>query len=78
MADSDHAMERPTLTEWVAAGLATMAVAAIVWLAIVDADPAGRTALTGLAGAASSYFLTPKLRAPNGNGNGKPPTPPAP
>ena len=71
-------MERPTLTEWVAAGLATMAVAAIVWLAIVDADPAGRTALTGLAGAASSYFLTPKLRAQNGNGNGKPPTPPTP
>ena len=78
MADSDHAMDRPTLTEWVAAGLATMAVSAIVWLAVVDADPAGRTALTGLAGAASSYFLTPKLKGTNGNGNGKPPTPPAP
>jgi len=78
VADSDHAMDRPTLTEWVAAGLATMAVSAIVWLAVVDADPAGRTALTGLAGAASSYFLTPKLKGTNGNGNGKPPTPPAP
>ena len=78
MADSDHAMDKPTLTEWVAAGLATLAVSAIVWLAVVDADPAGRTALTGLAGAASSYFLTPKLKGTNGNGNGKPPTPPAP
>ncbi len=65
-------MERPTLTEWVAAGLATLAVTAIVWLAVVDADPAGRTALTGLAGAASSYFLTPRMNTPNGNG--KPPT----
>jgi len=78
VADSDHAMDKPTLTEWVAAGLATLAVSAIVWLAVVDADPAGRTALTGLAGAASSYFLTPKLKGTNGNGNGKPPTPPAP
>lgn len=78
MEDSEHAMDKPTLTEWVAAGLATMAVSAIVWLAVVDADPAGRTALTGLAGAASSYFLTPKLKGTNGNGNGKPPTPPAP
>jgi hypothetical protein len=78
VADSDHEVDKPTLTEWVAAGLATLAVAAIVWLAVVDADPAGRTALTGLAGAASSYFLTPKLKASNGNGNGKTPTPPAP
>lgn len=78
MDDSNHAMDRPTLTEWVAAGLATMAVAAIVWLAVVDGDPAGRTALTGLAGAASSYFLTPKLKQINGNGNGKTPSPPAP
>ena len=78
MADSDHEMDRPTLTEWVAAGLATMAVAAIVWLAVVDADAAGRTALTGVAGAASSYLLSPKLKASNGNGNGKTPTPPAP
>ena len=78
MEGSDHAMDRPTLTEWVAAGLATLAVSAIVWLAVVDADPAGRTALTGLAGAASSYFLTPKLKSANGNGNGKPPTAPVP
>ncbi len=66
-------MDQPTLTEWVAAGLATLAVTAIVWLAVVDADPAGRTALTGLAGAASSYFLTPRMKPPT-NGNGKPPT----
>ena len=78
MADSDHDMDRPTLTEWVAAGLASLAVCAIVWLAVVDADPAGRTALTGLAGAASSYFLTPRLKPPNGNGTKVPPTAPVP
>jgi hypothetical protein len=62
-----------TLTEWVAATLATLAVGAIVYLSI-DGDQSARTALTGLVGAAASYFLTPKLR----NGNGKPPgTPPA-
>lgn len=72
MADSGHEMDKPTLTEWVAAGLATLAVTAIVWLAVVDADPAGRTALTGLAGASSSYFLTPRMKP--ANGNGKPPT----
>ena len=62
------------LTEWVAAGLATMAVMAIVWLS-VDGDQSARTALTGLVGAASYYFLTPKIVRKNGNGNGgdKPP-----
>lgn len=59
-----------TLTEWVAAGLAVTAVLAIIWLALMGDDSA-RTALTGLVGAASSYFLTPKLRnSKNGNGNG--------
>ena len=59
-----------TLTEWVAAGLAVTAVLAIIWLALMGDDSA-RTALTGLVGAASSYFLTPKLRnGKNGNGNG--------
>jgi hypothetical protein len=61
-----------TLTEWVAAALATLAVGAIVYLSI-DGDQSARTALTGLVGAAASYFLTPKLR----NGNGKPTPPPA-
>jgi hypothetical protein len=61
-----------TLTEWVAATLATLAVGAIVYLSI-DGDQSARTALTGLVGAAASYFLTPKLR----NGNGKPTPPPA-
>ena len=60
-----------TLTEWVAAGLACVAVLAIVWLALMGDDSA-RTALTGLVGAASSYFLTPKLRNGNGNSNGAP------
>lgn len=71
--DDDHApMTRDaTLTEWVAAGLACVAVLAIVWLALMGDDSA-RTALTGLVGAASSYFLTPKLRNGNGNGNGAP------
>lgn len=63
------------LTEWVAAILATLAVSAIVFLSVMGDDSA-RTALTGLVGAASSYFLTPKLAKRNGNGtNGT--TPPA-
>jgi hypothetical protein len=63
-----------TLTEWVAAALATLAVVAIVYLSL-DGDQSARTALTGLVGAASSYFLTPKLgRSKNGGGttNGTP------
>lgn len=62
----DHDM---TITEVVAAVLATTAVLAIVWLAI-DGDASAKTALTGLVGAASSYFLTPKVA------NGKPKEPP--
>ena len=60
----DHDM---TITEVVAATLATVSVLAIVWLAI-DGDASAKTALTGLVGASASYFLTPKLR----NGDGKP------
>ena len=60
----------PSLTEMVAAILAVVAVSAIVYLAI-DGQPNAQTALTGLVGAASSYFLTPRL-----NGNGKPKDPP--
>ena len=60
----------PSLTEMVAAILAVVAVSAIVYLAI-DGQPNAQTALTGIVGAASSYFLTPRL-----NGNGKPKDPP--
>lgn len=68
-------MQDAGLTEWVAAILATLAVTAIVCLSVMGDDSA-RTALTGLVGAASSYFLTPKLKGKNGNGtNGT--TPPA-
>ena len=68
-------MKDAGLTEWVAAILATLAVSAIVFLSVMGDDSA-RTALTGLVGAASSYFLTPKLGKRNGNGtNGT--TPPA-
>jgi multisubunit Na+/H+ antiporter MnhE subunit len=64
------------LTEWVAAVLATMAVTAIVWLSL-DGDQSARTALTGLVGAASSYFLTPKLsKRPNGGNTSTPPPTP--
>ena len=67
---SDQMAHDATLTEWVAAGLAVTAVLAIIWLALMGDDSA-RTALTGLVGAASSYFLTPKLRnGKNGSGNG--------
>ena len=61
----DHDM---TITEVVAATLATVSVLAIVWLAI-DGDASAKTALTGLVGAASSYFLTPKIK----NGDKSPP-----
>lgn len=64
--DMDHDM---TITEIVAAILATLSVSAIVWLA-VDGDASAKTALTGLVGAAASYFLTPKVT------NGKPKDPP--
>lgn len=66
----DHEM---TITEAVAAVLATVSVLAIVWLA-VDGDASAKTALTGLVGASASYFLTPKLT----NGKPKPPDPPVP
>jgi len=49
-----------------------MAVGAIIWLAVADQSASAQTALTGLVGAASSFFLTPKLT----NGK-KPPEPPA-
>ena len=62
-----------TITEIVASILAVMAVGAIIWLAVADQSASAQTALTGLVGGASSFFLTPKLT----NGK-KPPEPPAP
>ena len=66
-------MHDMSLTEIVAAILAVMAVSAIIWLAVYEGSASAQTALTGLVGAASSFFLTPKLA----NGK-KPPEPPAP
>jgi len=66
-------MHDMTLTEIVASVLAIISVGAIIWLAVVDGSASAQTALTGLVGAASSFFLTPKLS----NGK-KPPDPPAP
>lgn len=66
-------MHDMTLTEIVASLLAIMSVGAIIWLAVADQSASAQTALTGLVGAASSFFLTPKLS----NGK-KPPEPPAP
>jgi len=68
--DTPMPAHMPSLTEIVAAVIAVVAVSAIVYLA-VDGQPNAQTALTGLVGAASSYFLTPRL-----NGNGKPKDPP--
>ena len=65
-------MHDMTLTEIVASVLAILSVGAIIWLAVVDGSASAQTALTGLVGAASSFFLTPKLS----NGK-KPPEPPA-
>lgn len=66
-------MHDMTITEIVASVLAILSVGAIIWLAVVDGSASAQTALTGLVGAASSFFLTPKLT------NGKrPPDPPAP
>ena len=66
-------MHDMTLTEIVASILAVMAVGAIIWLAVVDGSASAQTALTGLVGAASSFFMT--RLTPNGK---KPPEPPAP
>ena len=60
-----------TLTEIVASLLAIMAVGAIIWLAVYDNSASAQTALTGLCGAASSFFMT--RLTPNGK---KPPEPP--
>lgn len=60
-----------TLTEIVASLLAVMAVGAIIWLAVYENSASAQTGLTGLVGAASSFFLTPRLT----NGK-KPPEPP--
>ena len=65
-------MHDMTLTEIVASVLAILSVGAIIWLAVVEGSASAQTALTGLVGAASSFFLTPKLT----NGK-KPPEPPA-
>ena len=62
-----------TLTEIVASILAIMAVGAIIWLAVYENSASAQTALTGLCGAASSFFMT--RLTPNGK---KPPEPPAP
>ena len=58
----------PSIIELVASVIALMAVGAIIWSATVDGSAAAQTALTGLVGAAASFFLTPK--GTNGNGNG--------
>ena len=65
-------MHDMTLTEIVASLLAIMAVGAIIWLAVYENSASAQTGLTGLVGAASSFFLTPRLP---GNGK-KPPEPP--
>lgn len=72
--DDDHSpmMHDASLTELVASGLASVAVLAIIYLAVMGDDSA-RTSLTGLVGAAASYFLTPKIARKNGNGNGAKP-----
>jgi hypothetical protein len=67
--DNSH-VDTMTLTEITASALATLAVCAIIWLAITG-DESARTALTGLVGGATAYFLTPKVAR-----NGKPPTAP--
>ncbi len=64
-----------TVTEIVASVLAIMAVGAIIWLAVYDQSASAQTALTGLVGAASSFFLTPKLS--NGKKKDEPPPPSA-
>ena len=66
-------MHEMTLTEIVAAILAVMAVSAIIWLAVYEGSASAQTALTGLVGAASSFFLTPKLA--NGKKKDEPPAP---
>lgn len=61
--------DTPTLPEIVASVLAAASVAATIWLAIIDADASAKTALTGLVGASSAFFLTKQLKM-NGKENG--------
>ena len=67
-------MHDMSLTEVVASLLAVMSVGAIIWLAVYENSASAQTALTGLVGAASSFFLTPRLT----NGKKPPEPPPAP
>jgi hypothetical protein len=50
-----------TITDVVAAIVAIIVISATVFLAIMG-EAQAQTALTGLAGAVSSYFLTSKLK----------------
>lgn len=62
-----------TITDLVAAIVAIIVIGATVYLAIAGEQQA-QTALTGLAGAVSSYFLTSKLKGATAT----PPPPPTP
>lgn len=55
-----------SIIEWVASIIAIIVVVATVYLAIVG-EAQAQTALTGLAGASSSYFLTNKIKQANAN-----------
>jgi hypothetical protein len=55
-----------SITDFVAAIVAIIVISATVYLAITG-EAQAQTALTGLAGAVSSYFLTSKIKS-NTNG----------
>lgn len=56
-----------SITDFVAAIVAIIVISATVYLAITG-EAQAQTALTGLAGAVSSYFLTSKIKNAQTNG----------
>jgi hypothetical protein len=60
-------MHEASITDFVAAIVAVIVISATVYLAITG-EAQAQTALTGLAGAVSSYFLTSKIKNAQANG----------
>ena len=68
MTGSGSVWHDANIIEVVASIIAIIVVLATVYLAVVG-EAQAQTALTGLAGASSSYFLTNKLKVASTNGS---------
>ena len=68
---SNSAWHDATIIDVVSSIIAIIVVGATVYLAIAG-EAQAQTALTGLAGASSSYFLTNKIKSNQTSGSGAP------